>query len=41
MLEHGLDGFTMEQLAERVGVSRRTLFYYFPAKDDAVLGGPQ
>jgi AcrR family transcriptional regulator len=40
VLEHGLDGFTMEQLAERVGVSRRTLFNYFPSKDDAVLGGP-
>lgn len=40
VLEHGLDGFTMEQLAERVGVSRRTLFNYFPGKDDAVLGGP-
>jgi AcrR family transcriptional regulator len=40
VLEHGLDGFTMEQLAEQVGVSRRTLFNYFPSKDDAVLGGP-
>jgi AcrR family transcriptional regulator len=40
VLERGLDGFTMEQLAERVGVSRRTLFNYFPGKDDAVLGGP-
>ena len=39
-LEHGLDGFTMEQLAERAEVSRRTLFNYFPSKDDAVLGGP-
>ena len=39
-LEHGLDGFTMEQLAEQVGVSRRTLFNYFPSKDDAILGGP-
>ena len=36
--EHGLDGFTMEQLADAVGVSRRTLFNYFPTKDDAVLG---
>jgi AcrR family transcriptional regulator len=40
VLEHGLDGFTMEQLAEQVGVSRRTLFNYFPGKDDAILGGP-
>jgi len=40
VLEHGLDGFTMEQLAEQVGVSRRTLFNYFPGKDDAILGSP-
>jgi AcrR family transcriptional regulator len=40
VLEHGLDGFTMDQLAEVAGVSRRTLFNYFPGKDDAVLGGP-
>ena len=39
-LEHGLDGFTMDDLAEAAGVSRRTLFNYFPGKDDAVLGGP-
>ena len=39
--EHGLDGFTLEDLAERAGVSRRTLFNYFPSKVDAVLGeGP-
>jgi AcrR family transcriptional regulator len=37
-LEFGLDGFTMDQLAERVGVSRRTLFNYVPSKIDAVLG---
>lgn len=36
--EHGLDGFTMEELAEQVGVSRRTLFNYVPGKIDAVLG---
>jgi AcrR family transcriptional regulator len=40
VLEHGLDGFTMDHLAEQVGVSRRTLFNYFPGKDDAILGGP-
>ena len=38
---HGLDGFTMEDLAVEAGVSRRTLFNYFPGKVDAVLGpGP-
>ncbi|MDO9355544.1 MAG: TetR family transcriptional regulator [Solirubrobacteraceae bacterium] len=36
--EHGLDGFTMDDLAEASGVSRRTLFNYFPGKLDAVLG---
>jgi len=30
----------MEDLAERAGVSRRTLFNYFRGKDDAILGGP-
>jgi AcrR family transcriptional regulator len=38
--ERGLDGFTMEDLAEAAEVSRRTLFNYFPGKIDAVLGGP-
>ncbi|RYJ06280.1 MAG: TetR family transcriptional regulator, partial [Actinomycetales bacterium] len=36
--EHGLDGFTMDDLAEASEVSRRTLFNYFPSKADAVLG---
>jgi AcrR family transcriptional regulator len=36
--EHGLDGFTMDELAEAAEVSRRTLFNYFPSKTDAVLG---
>ena len=35
---HGLDGFTLEDLAEVVGVSRRTLFNHVPGKLDAVLG---
>lgn len=34
----GLDGFTMDELAEDCEVSRRTLFNYFPSKLDAVLG---
>jgi AcrR family transcriptional regulator len=36
--EHGLDGFTMEDLAEAAEVSRRTLFNYYPSKTDAVMG---
>ncbi len=36
--ERGLDGFTMDDLAEEAGVSRRTLFNYFAGKVDAVLG---
>ena len=36
--ERGFDGFTMEDLADAAGVSRRTLFNYFPGKADAVLG---
>ena len=38
---HGLDGFTMEDLAVEADVSRRTVFNYFPGKVAAVLGpGP-
>ena len=36
--KRGLDGFTMDDLATAAGVSRRTLFNYFPSKLDAVLG---
>lgn len=39
-LEHGLTGFTVEQLCDEVGISRRTFFNYFPSKEDAVLGHP-
>jgi len=37
-IEHGFDGFTMDDLAECADVSRRTLFNYVPGKLDAVLG---
>lgn len=37
---HGVHGFTVEQLCEQVGVSRRTFFNYFPTKDEAILGAP-
>lgn len=36
--EQGLNGFTIEQLCEDVGVSRRTFFNYFPSKEDAIMG---
>lgn len=38
--ERGLDGFTMDDVAECAGVSRRTLFNYAAGKLDAVLGAP-
>lgn len=37
-VERGLDGFTMDDLAEATGVSRRTLFNHVAGKDDAALG---
>jgi AcrR family transcriptional regulator len=37
-LDHGLGGFTVEQLCDEIGISRRTFFNYFPSKEDAVLG---
>lgn len=36
--ELGFNGFTIEQACERVGISRRTFFNYFPSKLDAVFG---
>jgi AcrR family transcriptional regulator len=36
--ERGLSGYTIEQLCDEVGISRRTFFNYFPSKDEAVLG---
>ncbi|MET1036123.1 MAG: helix-turn-helix domain-containing protein [Arthrobacter sp.] len=36
--ERGLNGFTVEELCDGVGVSRRTFFNYFATKEDAVLG---
>ena len=38
--EHGLAGFTVEELCSEAAVSRRTFFNYFASKDDAVLGMP-
>jgi AcrR family transcriptional regulator len=36
----GISGFTVEEVCERAGISRRTFFNYFPTKDDAILGHP-
>lgn len=36
--EQGFDETTMEQIAESVGVGRRTLFRYFPSKNDIPWG---
>ncbi|GAB3523090.1 TetR/AcrR family transcriptional regulator [Arthrobacter monumenti] len=37
-LEYGFSNFTIEQLCEQVGISRRTFFNYFPSKEDALIG---
>jgi AcrR family transcriptional regulator len=37
-LEQGFEGTTMEQIANEVGISRRSLFRYFGTKEDIVLG---
>lgn len=37
-VDHGLHGFTIEQLCDTVGVSRRTFFNHFGSKEDVVLG---
>ncbi|RNI25432.1 TetR/AcrR family transcriptional regulator [Flexivirga caeni] len=38
-VEKGYDDFTLDELAERAGVSRRTLFNYFDSKLEATIGG--
>ncbi|WP_316308220.1 TetR/AcrR family transcriptional regulator [Clavibacter michiganensis] len=36
--QHGLAGFTVEEVCEQAGVSRRTFFNYFASKEDALFG---
>jgi AcrR family transcriptional regulator len=36
--ERGLAGFTVEEVCEQVGVSRRTFFNYFHSKEEAIVG---
>ncbi|WP_258166521.1 TetR/AcrR family transcriptional regulator [Paenibacillus sp. PCH8] len=38
-IEHGLDGFTVEELVQKVGCSRRTFANYFTCKEEAVARG--
>lgn len=37
--ELGLAGYTIEEVCDEVGISRRTFFNYFATKEDAVIGG--
>jgi AcrR family transcriptional regulator len=36
--QHGVEGVTIEAIADAAGVSPRTFFNYFGSKDDAVVG---
>ncbi|MGW6796433.1 TetR family transcriptional regulator [Streptomyces chartreusis] len=40
-LEHGFEATTVDDIAEQVGISRRTFFRYFGTKEDVVLGDLQ
>jgi AcrR family transcriptional regulator len=32
--EHGFEGTTLQQIADRLGVTKAALYYHFPSKDD-------
>jgi AcrR family transcriptional regulator len=36
--EHGFDKVTVAEIAERAGISKMTIFNYFPTKEEIVLG---
>ncbi|MGP0222710.1 TetR/AcrR family transcriptional regulator [Paenarthrobacter sp. NCHU4564] len=36
--DHGLNGYTVEEVCQEAGISRRTFFNYFHSKEDAVIG---
>lgn len=36
-IEKGYDSATLDEIAARAGISRRTFFYYFKSKDDILL----
>lgn len=36
--EHGFDETTLDDIAEKVGVARRTLFHYYKSKNDILWG---
>ena len=36
--ERGLNGYTVEEVCDAAGISRRTFFNYFPTKEDAIIG---
>ncbi|AXE39013.1 TetR/AcrR family transcriptional regulator [Acidipropionibacterium virtanenii] len=38
VLDDGLENVTVDQIAERVGISQRTFFNYFPNKEAAIIG---
>ena len=39
--DQGFEATTVEQIAERAGVSRRTFFRYFPSKQDVFFADQQ
>ena len=38
--EHGFDTLTVDDICQAVGISARTFYRYFPAKEDVVVGDP-